>query len=379
MKNVKRNTLLTYLSGSYKTETKVNLDRIYELNNMPEKSGDTVYLCERELRYEDNFGINFAFEKSNEIIILYTPHQLKNLNVGTLIVDFNPIKDYSYLNQFGCKIYEVDSHNIIPARIVSNKQEYSAGTFRRKVYSQINRYLTDYPFKPIKNKYARKVLDNFIQDKLDYYAEFKNDPTKAMTSNLSIYLNKGFISSQRVVLEILKSNTNEENIEEFLEEIIIRKELADNYCLYNKNYKSIKGIPNWAKSTLIKHTEDFREYVYTKEEFEQAKTHDKLWNATQHQLIKNGYIHGYLRMYWAKKILEWTKNPQQALDIAIYLNDKYGLDAPSPNGYVGILWAIGGLHDRAFRDSNITGQIRKMTYKGIKSKYNVEEYILNYI
>lgn len=94
MKNVKRNTLLTYLSGSYKTETKVNSDRIYELNNMPEKSGDTVYLCERELRYEDNFGINFAFEKSNEIIILYTPHQLKNLNVGTLIVDFNPIKDY---------------------------------------------------------------------------------------------------------------------------------------------------------------------------------------------------------------------------------------------------------------------------------------------
>ena len=378
MNNIKRNTLLNYLSGTYQTESIVNPDRIYELNNKPEKSGDTVYLCERELRFEDNFAINFAFEKSNKIILLHTPQQLKNLKIGTLIVDFNPIRDYSFLNKFGCKVYEVDSHNIIPARKCSDKQEYSAGTFRRKVYAKINKYLTEYPSRPVKNKHAGKVLKEFIENKLDYYAEYKNDPTKAMTSNLSIYLNKGFISSQRVVLETLKSNAEERNIETFLEEIIVRKELADNFCLYNKNYKSLSGTPNWARQSLIKHAYDFRKYIYTKGELEQAKTHDKLWNSTQRQLIKDGYIHGYVRMYWAKKLLEWTNTPQEAIDIAIYLNDKYGFDAPSPNGYVGILWAIGGLHDRAFREREVTGKIRQMTYKGIKSKYNIEEYIAKY-
>lgn len=379
MKNIKRNTLLSYLSGNYQTETKVNTDRIYELNNKPEKSGDTVYLCERELRFEDNFAINFAFEKSDRIIVTYSPHQLKALNIGTLIVDFNPIRDYSCLNQFGCKIYEVDSHNIIPARKCSDKQEYSAGTIRRKIYAKINNYLTEYPTKPVKNKHAGKVLKEFIENKLDYYAEYRSDPTKSMTSNLSIYLNKGFISSQRVVLEVLKSDTEDKNIEAFLEEIIVRKELADNFCLYNKNYKSLIGAPNWARASLLKHADDFRKYIYTKDELEQAQTHDKLWNATQNQLRKDGYIHSYLRMYWAKKLLEWTNTPQEALDIAIYLNDKYALDAPSPNGYVGILWAIGGLHDRAFRDREVTGKIRQMTYKGIKSKYNIEEYIAKYL
>lgn len=379
MKNVKRNTLLSYLSGNYQTENKVNADRIYELNNKPEKSGDTVYLCERELRFEDNFAINFAFEKSDRIIVIYSPHQLKALDIGTLIVDFNPIRDYSCLNKFGCKIYEVDSHNIIPARKCSDKQEYSAGTIRRKIYAKINNYLTEYPVKPAKNKHAGKVLREFIENKLDYYAEYRSDPTKSMTSNLSIYLNKGFISSQRVVLEVLKSDTGDKNIEAFLEEIIVRKELADNFCLYNKNYKSLVGIPDWAKASLLNHADDFREYIYTKDELEQAQTHDKLWNATQNQLRQDGYIHSYLRMYWAKKLLEWTSTPQEALDIAIYLNDKYALDAPSPNGYTGILWAIGGLHDRAFRDREITGKIRQMTYKGIKSKYNIEEYIAKYL
>ena len=121
-----------------------------------------------------------------------------------------------------------------------------------------------------------------------------------------------------------------------------------------------------------------RPYVYSVNELENARTHDKLWNATQIQLKKEGIIHGYLRMYWAKKILEWTQDYKTAIETAIYLNDKYAFDSPSPSGYVGILWAIAGLHDRAFQDYFVTGKIRRMTYNSIKSKFKNSDYIDKY-
>ncbi len=130
--------------------------------------------------------------------------------------------------------------------------------------------------------------------------------------------------------------------------------------------------------SLNNHKSDIRPYIYSIKELEKAKTHDKLWNATQIQLMREGIIHGYLRMYWAKKILEWTFQPKEALKTAIYLNDKYAYDSPSANGYVGILWAIGGLHDRAFNDYPVTGKIRRMTYNSIKRKYNLNNYIDKY-
>lgn len=158
--------------------------------------------------------------------------------------------------------------------------------------------------------------------------------------------------------------------------MIVRKELADNFCLYAKKFKKFDSIPNWAKETINAHKKDLREYLYSLNELERAQTHDKLWNATQNQLINEGRIFGYLRMYWAKKIAEWTISAQQALDFAIYLNDKYAYDAPSANGYVGILWAIAGLHDRAFQDWKVTGKIRRFSYNSIKKKFDIEKYIL---
>ena len=225
---------------------------------------------------------------------------------------------------------------------------------------------------------ADYILEDFIINKLPYYAESKNAPEKNVTSGLSKYLNLGFISSQRVALEIVKSDVQPAIKEAFLEEVIIRKELSDNFCLYTKNFKDFSGTPAWAVKSLNNHNADIRQYQYAKEEFECANTHDELWNATQIQLTKDGVIHGYLRMYWAKKILEWTASPQEALKIAIYLNDKYAYDAPSSNGYVGILWAIGGLHDRAFADYPVTGKIRRMTFNSMKKKYNLSEYIYRF-
>jgi deoxyribodipyrimidine photo-lyase len=161
----------------------------------------------------------------------------------------------------------------------------------------------------------------------------------------------------------------------FLEELIVRRELSDNSCYYNPNYDSVQGFPNWAKETLDKHASDRREYLYTLKELESARTHDDLWNAAQMEMVCRGKMHGYLRMYWAKKILEWTASPEQAFDIAILLNDQYELDGRDPNGYTNIAWAIGGKHDRPWFERPVFGTIRWMSFDSTGRKFDSKAYM----
>ena len=159
-----------------------------------------------------------------------------------------------------------------------------------------------------------------------------------------------------------------------MEELIIRKELSDNFCFYNPNYDNFDGFPNWAKTTLYEHETDSRDFIYSVAEFENAQTHDDLWNAAQKELLISGKIHGYMRMYWAKKLLEWTPNPKIAIEVAIYLNDKYALDGRDANGYAGIAWSIGGVHDRAWFGRSVFGKIRYMNANGAKNKFDTKSY-----
>lgn len=396
---VKRGLLLDFIRNKIHKADSVNNNRIFKIIDMPIQAGDIVYLATRELRFEDNWAIQLGLEfskkynKTFKIVvdidkINYSQRQKKFLcsgievfeknaimngidflntlpeEIGLLIVDFNPINLWKTKLNF--PVYEVDSHNIVPARYISQKQEYSAATLRRKIYANIANFLTEFNYN---NSEIHPILSDFIDIKLDSYAEYKNDISMDVTSGLSPYLHFGFISSQRVALEILKSKTSRENKEAFLEELIVRKELSDNFCLYSKNFKSFDSIPEWAKLTLNAHKNDLRTYLYSKEEFENAKTHDNVWNKIQLGLINEGRIHGYPRMYWAKKILEWSKSPEEALDIAIYLNDEYALDGNDPNGYVGILWSLGGLHDRPFTNRLVTGKIRYISRKKIEKFY----------
>ena len=421
MPRITKNTLLSYVPNYFETEHSINSARILEVNNKTIKAGNIVYLCEREIRAKDNFALEFAIQKSREhnlplkiiypkINYEYQPKQkfidsqivqtqkifhninldfeivnktpieiLQKTNPALLILDFNPILKRDYSKNIDCKIYEIDGHNIVPARYVSDKQEYSAATLRRKIYYNNYPFLTEFDNITTEKVQADYVLEDFIKNKLPCYAEYKNDISKNVLSGLSKYLNLGFISSQRVVLEVIKSGVNDINKEVFLEELIVRKELADNFCLHAISFKDFSSIPTWARLSLENHNYDIRPYIYFLKELENAKTHDKLWNATQIQLMSEGTIHGYLRMYWAKKILEWTPSPKEALKTAIYLNDKYAYDSPSANGYVGILWAIAGLHDRAFIDYPITGKIRRMTYDSLKRKYNLGDYLKKYV
>ncbi len=228
------------------------------------------------------------------------------------------------------------------------------------------------------------TLKEFIENKLKNYFEFRNDPSKDFQSNLSPYLHFGQISAQRVALEILKlkpdnKNNNyhlyNNNINAFLEELIIRKELSDNFCNYNLNYDNFESFPIWAQNTLNEHRFDNRKYIYNLDQLEMAETHDELWNAAQIEMVKTGKMHGYMRMYWAKKILEWTSHPEEALEYAILLNDRYELDGRDPNGYTGISWSIGGVHDRAWPTRPVFGKIRYMSYNNLKSKFNIKKYI----
>lgn len=394
---VKRGLMTDFISDEIVCPEKIDQRRVFKLNTKGITDGDVVYLMIRELRLEDNWAIVFGQElakKYNKTLkvkillpvfnekqkdFLFSNIEKLNLeivkdipsNAGAVIVDFNPINQLN-LSNVKCAAFEVDSHNIIPARYISNKQEFSAATLRRKIYANIARFLTDFPQKNIT---LPDILIDFLNKKLYSYAEYKNDPNIDVTSHLSPYLHFGFISAQRAALGVINSNASRENKEVFLEELIVRKELADNYCLYNKNYNHFNGAPDWARQSLNAHRSDIRTYIYSLNEFKQGKTHDRLWNKIQQNLIKNGHIHGYLRMYWAKKILEWSKSPEDALKIAIYLNDTYALDGNDPNGYVGILWSIAGLHDRPFANRLVSGKIRYMSLGGCKKKFNLNEYL----
>lgn len=413
---VKRGLMLDFISDEILCPAITDPNRVFKLNSNQIKDGDIVYFVTREFRLEDNWAVLYALElarQNNETFKIITilnelkysrcqeqmlltglnrlkENALRNdivfeiveelpKNIGAIILDFNPLKkNLDKYKKADYPVYEVDSHNIIPARFISDKQEFSAATLRRKIYGNIAAFLTEYPnnFSVLPSE-AQNELRKFIDTKLDDYSEFKNDATKDFTSNMSQYLHFGFISAQRIALEILISSSSRENKEAYLEELIVRKELSDNFCLYSKSFETFDGILSWARETLNAHRTDLRNYMYSLEEFEHAKTHDELWNAVQRNLLKTGKIHGYLRMYWAKKILEWSISPEEALKIALYLNDEYAIDGNDPNGYVGILWSIGGLHDRAFSNRLVTGKIRYMSLGGCKKKFDINKYIVN--
>lgn len=342
------------------------------------------------------------------------PNLLKKLGASILVSDFDPLKikriwKRDVAKQIAIPFYEVDAHNIVPCLYVSNKLEFAAYTIRPKIHKALIEFMDEFSSLKKMNKSeisseiidwskiqkslkinfdvkevdwikpgeseAQKTFNHFLKKKFENYHELRNDPTKDYQSNLSPYLHFGQISAQRIAHDTEKFKGNPESKKVFLEELIVRRELSDNFCYFNKNYDSFDGFHDWAKTSLNEHRKDEREFVYTLKQFESANTHEDLWNAAQKELISTGKMHGYMRMYWAKKILEWTKSPEEALKIAIYLNDKYELDGRDPNGYTGVAWSIGGIHDRAWFERPVYGKIRYMNRNGAASKFDVKAYV----
>jgi deoxyribodipyrimidine photo-lyase len=222
---------------------------------------------------------------------------------------------------------------------------------------------------------AKRHLQQFLEDRLRRYSSEKNEPTAHVTSDLSPYLHFGFISSLEVALAVREyAHQHKLLAEEFLEELIVRRELSFNFARYAKSADSLDELPDWARATLDKHRADARDSVYTREQFEAASTCDDLWNATQKELLLRGKIHGYYRMYWGKKIIEWSATPEDALATMIHLHNRYALDGQDPNTNANILWCF-GLHDRPWGERPVFGTVRWMSRGGMDRKTGVQDYI----
>jgi deoxyribodipyrimidine photo-lyase len=222
---------------------------------------------------------------------------------------------------------------------------------------------------------ARSKLRAFIEHKLRHYARDSNQPSHHGTSDLSPWLHFGHISALEIALEVNEyAGEHRVNVAEFLEELIVRRELAFNFARYAENVDSLDVLPDWCRQTLRKHATDERPALYTADQLERAETHDSLWNATQKEMLLRGKIHGYYRMYWGKKIIEWSRTYQEALRVMLQIHDVYALDGRDPNTYTNVLWCF-GLHDRPWSERPVFGQIRYMSLDGMKRKTDVDAYI----
>ncbi|HNV68507.1 MAG TPA: deoxyribodipyrimidine photo-lyase [Candidatus Ozemobacteraceae bacterium] len=343
------------------------------------------------------------------------PAFLREHDAACLYTDFNPLRlcrtwKAEVLARISIPAFEVDAHNVVPAWVASPKLEVGARTLRPKIHRLLPEFLEEFPRRlpdvlPWKQKLssfdwddcrtslkvrrdigelthwvpgthaALSQLKTFASSMISSYDTGRNDPNVRAQSDLSPYLHFGQIAPQRVALVAARAAVTEESCNAFLEELIVRRELADNFCLYEPRYDSVDAFPRWARESLQDHLKDPRPHRYTLEQFERAETHDALWNAAQRQMVNHGKMHGYLRMYWGKKILEWCREPHEALAIANLLNDRYELDGRDPNGYAGTAWSIGGVHDRAWPTRPIFGKVRYMNLNGCRGKFDVDAFV----
>ncbi len=311
--------------------------------------------------------------------------------------------------QLECPLVQVETEVVVPVAAASPKEEYSAATFRPKIRRALPHFLTplpeadprksslgldfeawDFPDAPaalamldvdrsvlpveaFRGGYraVRQRLDRFLQEKLAGYPEQRNDPCADGVSGLSPYLHFGQIAPLEVALAAQATGLPAADV--FLEELIVRRELAANFAWYNPAYDRYDGLPAWARASLAAHAGDRREYVYSREELEEAATHDPYWNAAQREMLRTGKMHGYMRMYWGKKVLEWSATPAEGFEAAVWLNDKYELDGRDPNGYAGVAWCF-GKHDRPWQERPVFGMVRYMNANGLRRKFDADAY-----
>ncbi|HVT88851.1 MAG TPA: deoxyribodipyrimidine photo-lyase [Tepidisphaeraceae bacterium] len=306
----------------------------------------------------------------------------------------------SVAHQVKCPVVQVESDVVVPVEVTSDKAEFAARTIRPKIHKHLAGYLKPLPRARVKypsiklsiksdeillnrlkidrsvkvipdfqggQSQAEKLLAHFVKHKLAAYSENRNEPSEHATSMLSPYLHFGQISPLQIALATRRNS-------KFIEELVVRRELSMNFVHYTENYDRFDCLPNWAKLTLQSHRRDKRAYIYSIKQLEAARTHDRYWNAAQTEMLRTGFMHNYMRMYWGKKILEWSRSPRIAYETTLYLNNRYFLDGRDPVSYANVGW-IFGLHDRPWTRRPIFGTIRYMNAAGLERKFDMEVYI----
>jgi deoxyribodipyrimidine photo-lyase len=361
----------------------------------------------------ENRNVGFVLRRFPEHSLVKFCNEVK---AALVVGDENPMREPESWRKTAAKkltvpLWTVDADVIVPSKLLE-KAQYAAHIIRPRLQTQLGRFMV--PAKNSKVKIAWKkpkglpsldadidvtegwpldrsvspvsafrggtkeglrLLAAFVKHGLPGYSKKRNKPELNGTSRLSPYLHFGHISPLTVALAVKKAEAPAEDKEAFLDQLITWRELAVNLVRFNPNYDNFECGEPWAHRTLAKHAKDERPVVYSEEQLEQAETYDSLWNAAQMQMVNTGWMHNYMRMYWAKKILEWTPSAAQAFQIAVRLNDKYLLDGRDPNGYTGIAWSIVGKFDRPWFDRPIFGQIRYMSGQSTGKKFDSKTYI----
>jgi len=309
-----------------------------------------------------------------------------------------------------CPFVEVATNVVVPVTAASPKEEYAAATLRPKIYRLLDGFLTPLRETPLRTRSVEPAIDSwdigdtaaalvrldldrtigrvpflkggayeaekrlkaFVKNKLAAYAEARNDPSLDALSGLSPYLHFGQISPLAVALAVKKGPRYGQAA--FLEELIVRRELGFNFVRYNRAYDRFEGLPEWCRRTLLEHAGDPRPYIYSRAELEKAATHDPYWNAAQKEMVLTGKMHGYMRMYWGKKILEWSASPREAFRAAIAMNNAYELDGRDANAFAGVAWSF-GKHDRPWARRPVFGLIRTMNAAGLRRKFDADAYV----
>lgn len=358
-------------------------------------------------------NVGFVVRRFPEHGLLRFCHEVK---AALVIGDENPMREPeswrgAVARKLRVPLWTVDADVIVPAKLLE-KAQYAAHILRRRLQPHLRTFLTpaknnrahvawtkpqrlaaldpdfditqgwqlDRSVLPITNwrggtQEALRLLRKFVEHKLPGYSSGRNKPEIEHTSRLSPYLHFGHLSPITVAMAVTESRATSADKNAFLDQLITWRELAVNLVRFNPDYDNFECAERWAHRTLAKHARDHRPVLYTEHQLEHAETHDQLWNAAQMQMVSTGWMHNYMRMYWAKKILEWTRSPADAFRIAVRLNDKYELDGRDPNGYAGIAWAIVGKFDRPWFERPIFGQIRYMSGQSTGRKFNSQEYI----
>ncbi|MFP4559770.1 MAG: deoxyribodipyrimidine photo-lyase [Thiohalorhabdus sp.] len=312
-----------------------------------------------------------------------------------------------------CPVVEVETEVVVPVEIASPKAETAARTLRPRIARRREEFLAEPPaeepnvsarplglrgdFNPEDGetilrdlpldpsvapvsafqggcREAHHRLDRFLRERLPGYARRSSDPVAEATSHLSPYLHFGQIGVREVARAVQGADAPAEDREAFLEQLIVRRELACNHVWYRPDYDAYTGLPDWARRTLAEHADDPRDPCYSRETLEAAETADPYWNAAMTDLRTRGFMPNYMRMYWGKKVLEWTADPQTAFATLLALNNRYFLDGRDPNAFANVAWCF-GLHDRGWPERPVFGKVRYMNARGLRRKFPIEDYV----
>ncbi len=320
-----------------------------------------------------------------------------------------------------CSLHQVEGDVVVPVETASTKEEYNAANLRKKITPLLERFLSPVPelkletpsreLKPHLGAFAHAVhrpaelvarekqlgiqpepgpvsryaggtsaaerlFREFLDTKLERYDDQRSDPSLNCVSRMSAYLHFGMISPVYLAHEVRSSGLAGAGA--YIEELVVRRELSMNYAFYNPHYDRYEGLPPWARTTLEEHRGDTRRAIYTENQLQNAETGDPYWNAAQRELLETGAMHGYMRMYWGKKILEWRPDPKEAFEIAVRLNDTYELDGRDANGYTGVAWCF-GKHDRPWPERDVFGKVRYMNAGGLERKFKIKDYAAQWL